>query len=187
MRPCGQGGRQTGEGLNARALVEAIQILRGIGITFEDRFHFGKEIRIGDLEVVLAAMGSKGMFQENPMEGGVAHRLRMLFGKPLCVTKRPSMDPRKGGSVLAVDRNGPKPSGFGKAAGPTRTFPIAQGFAFFDPACPAANGSYVDRSENGNTPMINAPDAQGNEGGPLSNPFPDETEAERGTERILEG
>jgi hypothetical protein len=31
--------------------------------------HFGKEIRIGDLEVVLAAVGPKGMFQENPMDG----------------------------------------------------------------------------------------------------------------------
>jgi hypothetical protein len=69
MRRYGQGGRETVEGLNARALVEAIQILRGIGITFDDLFHFGKEIRIGDLEVVFAAVGSKGMFQENPMEG----------------------------------------------------------------------------------------------------------------------
>lgn len=69
MRPCGQGGRETGEGLNARALVETIQILRGIGITSDDLFHFGKEMRIGDLEVVLAAVGPKGMFQENPMEG----------------------------------------------------------------------------------------------------------------------
>jgi hypothetical protein len=69
MRRYGQGGRETVEGLNARALVETIQILRWIGITFDDMFHFGKEIRIGDLEVVLAAVGPKGMFQENPMDG----------------------------------------------------------------------------------------------------------------------
>ena len=186
MRPYGQGGRETGEGLNARALVETIQTLRGIGITSDDVFHFGKEIRIGDLEVVLTAVGPKGMFQENPMEGGVAHRLRMFFERPLCVTKGPPIDPRKWGCVLAVDSNGHKPSGFGKAAGPTRTLPIAQGFSFFDPAHPAADGSGVGRGENGNTPLIDAPDAQGNEGGSLSNPFPDEAEAQWGMERILE-
>jgi hypothetical protein len=119
MRACGQGGRQTGEGLDARALVETIQILRGIGITLEDRFHFGKEIRIGDLEVVLTAMGPKGMIQENPMESRMTHRFRIFFGKPLCVPKGPPRDPRHGRRVLAVDRNGPKPSGFRKAARPT--------------------------------------------------------------------
>jgi hypothetical protein len=69
MRRYGQGRCETVEGLNARALVETIQILRGVGITFYDMFHFGKEIRIGDLEVVLTAVGPKGMFQENPMDG----------------------------------------------------------------------------------------------------------------------
>ena len=186
MRPCGQGGRETGKGLNAGALVETIQMLRGMGIALEDRFHFGKEIRIGDLEVVLAAMGPKGMVQENPMERGVAHRFRMFFGKPLCVTKGPPRDPWKGGSVLAVESNGPQPSGFGKVARPTRTLPIVQGVAFFDPAHPAADGSDVGRGENGNAPMIDAPEAQGNESGPLSNPFPEEAEAGRGRERILE-
>jgi len=69
MRRYWQGGCETVEGLNARALVETIQILRGVGITFDDMFHFGKEIRIGDLEVVLMAVGPKGVFQENPMDG----------------------------------------------------------------------------------------------------------------------
>ncbi len=97
------------------------------------------------------------------------------------------MDPRKWGSVLAVDSNGHKPSGFGKAAGPTRTLPIAQGFAFFDPPHPAADCFCMGRGENGNAPMVDAPHAQGKDGGPLSKPFPYEAEAERGVERILEG
>ena len=97
------------------------------------------------------------------------------------------MDPRKGGSVLAVQSNGHKPSGFGKAAGPARTLPIAQGFAFLNPACPAVDCFSMGRGENGNAPRVDAPHAQGNDGGPLSNPFPYEAEAERGVERILEG
>lgn len=116
----------------------------------------------------------------------MAHRLRKFFGRPRCVTKGPPMDPRKGGSVLAVDSNGHKPSGFGKTAGPTRTLLIAQGFAFFDPAHPAADCSCMGRGENGNAPRVDAPHAQDNDGGPLSNPFPDEAEAKRGMERILE-
>ena len=97
------------------------------------------------------------------------------------------MDPRKGGSVLAVQSNGHKPSGFGKAAGPARTLPITQGFAFSDPAHPAADCFCMSRGENGNAPMVDASQAQGNEGGTLSNPFPYEAEAQRGVERILEG
>jgi hypothetical protein len=45
----------------------------------------------------------------------------------------------------------------------------------------------MGRGENGNAPRVDAPHAQGNDGGPLSNPFPYEAEAERGVERILEG
>ena len=97
------------------------------------------------------------------------------------------MDPRKWGSVLAVESNGHKPSGFGKAAGPTKTLPIAQGVAFFDPAHPAADCFFMGRGENGNAPRVDAPHAQGKEGGPLSKPFPYEAEAGRGVERILEG
>jgi hypothetical protein len=127
------------------------------------------------------------MVQENPMEGGVTHRFRMFFEKHLCVTKGPPRDPRNGGSVLAVDSDGHKPSGFGKAAGPTRTLPIAQRFAFFDPAHPAVDCFCMGRGENGNAPRVDAPHAQDNDGGPLSNPFPYEAEIERGMERILEG
>jgi hypothetical protein len=97
------------------------------------------------------------------------------------------MDPGKWGSVLAIDSNGHKPSGFGKAAGPTRTLHIAQGFAFFDPAHPAADCGCMGRGEHGNAPMVDVPHAQGNDGGPLSNPLPYEAEAARGVERILEG
>jgi hypothetical protein len=111
----------------------------------------------------------------------------MFFERPLCVTKGPPMDPRKWGSVLAVDSNGHKPSGFGKAAGPTGTLHVAQGFAFFDPAHPEADCFCMGRGENGNAPMVDAPHAQGKDGGPLSKPFPYEAEAERGVERILEG
>jgi hypothetical protein len=45
----------------------------------------------------------------------------------------------------------------------------------------------MGRGENGNAPIVDAPHAQGNDGGPLSNPFPYESEAARGGERILEG
>ena len=97
------------------------------------------------------------------------------------------MDSRKWGSVLAVDSNGHKPSGFGKAAGPTRTLHIDQWFAFFDRAHPAADCFCMGRGENGYALMVDAPHAQGKDGGPLSKPFAYEAEAERGIERILEG
>jgi hypothetical protein len=45
----------------------------------------------------------------------------------------------------------------------------------------------MGRGENGNAPRVDAPHAQGKEGGPLSKPFPYEAEAGRGVERILEG
>lgn len=65
----GQRGGETGECLNTCALIETIQILRKVGIASNDVFHLGKEIRVCDLEIVLTAVGSKGMFQENPMNG----------------------------------------------------------------------------------------------------------------------
>ena len=46
---CGQGGRQTFECSNARALIETLQVLWGIQIAFNDMLHFGKELRIGGL------------------------------------------------------------------------------------------------------------------------------------------
>jgi hypothetical protein len=46
------------------------------------------------------------------------------------------MNPRKWGSLLAVDSNGHKPSGLGKAARSTATLDVAEGLAFFDPAHP---------------------------------------------------
>ena len=64
-----QVGRDTVECLNAGALVKAIQVLWRIRITGDDMFHFGKEIRIGDLQVVLAAVGPQGMLRENPLDG----------------------------------------------------------------------------------------------------------------------
>ncbi len=88
---CGQGGRDTVEGLNARAFIETVYILWRVGITSDDMVHFGKEIRIGDLQVVFAPMGPKGMFQENPMDGGMADRLvdelGMFFEIALCITQ----------------------------------------------------------------------------------------------------
>ena len=69
MSRCGQGGRDAVEGLNARALIETIEILRRVGITSNDMLHLGKEIRIGNLQVVFAPMGSKGVLQENPVDG----------------------------------------------------------------------------------------------------------------------
>jgi hypothetical protein len=53
--------------------------------------HLGKEIRIGNLQVVFAPMGSKGVLQENPMDActadGLSDELRMFFEKPLCITQ----------------------------------------------------------------------------------------------------
>jgi hypothetical protein len=53
--------------------------------------HLGEEIRIGDLQIVFAPMGSKGVLQENPMDActadGLSDELRMFFEKPLCITQ----------------------------------------------------------------------------------------------------
>jgi hypothetical protein len=53
--------------------------------------HLGKEIRIGDLQVVFAPMGSKGVLQENPVDGctadGLSDELRMFFEKSLRITQ----------------------------------------------------------------------------------------------------
>jgi hypothetical protein len=91
MSCCGQGGRDTVEGLNARAFIETVEILRRIAITSDDMLHLGKEIRIGDLQVVFAPMGPKGVFQENPVDActtdGLSDKLRMFFEKPLCITQ----------------------------------------------------------------------------------------------------
>ena len=91
MSRCGQGGRDTVEGLNARAFIETVYILRRVGITSDDMLHLGEEIRIGDLQVVFAPMGSKGVLQENPMDActadGLSDELRMFFEKPLCITQ----------------------------------------------------------------------------------------------------
>jgi hypothetical protein len=87
---CGQGGRDTVEGLNARTFIETVEILWRVGITSDDMLHLGKEIRIGDLQVVFAPMGSQGMLQKNPVDGGttdgLSDNLRMFFEKPLSVT-----------------------------------------------------------------------------------------------------
>jgi hypothetical protein len=90
MSRCGQGGCDTVERLNARAFIETIEILWRVGITSDDMLHLGKEIRIGDLQVVFAPMGSKGVLHENPVDGctadGLSDEIRMFFEKPLCVT-----------------------------------------------------------------------------------------------------
>ena len=63
MSRCRQGGRHTLEGLNAGAFIETIEILWRVGITLDDMLHLGKKIRISDLQVVFAAMGSKRVLQ----------------------------------------------------------------------------------------------------------------------------
>ena len=54
----GQVRRLTLEGLDAGAFIETVQVLRRIEIDVNDVFHFGEEVGIGNLEVVLAAVRS---------------------------------------------------------------------------------------------------------------------------------
>jgi len=91
MSRCRKGGRDTVEGLNARAFIETVKMIRRMGITPDDMVHLGKEVRICYLQVVFAPMGSKGVLQENPLDGctadGPSDELRMFFEKPLRITQ----------------------------------------------------------------------------------------------------
>ena len=44
------------ERLNACAFIETVQIFRRVEIKIDDVFHFREEIRIGNLQVILAAV-----------------------------------------------------------------------------------------------------------------------------------
>ena len=87
----GQGGSETFERLDACTLVETVQVLRWMGIVFNDMFHLWEKIRIGNLQIVFSAMGTQCMVQEDPMDGcttdWAANGLRVLFEIPLYVTQ----------------------------------------------------------------------------------------------------
>lgn len=187
---CGQGGSETFKCLNARALVETVQVLQGTEIAFNDMFHFGKEICIGDLQVVFSEVGPQCMLQENSMNGCTADRLadvlRVFFEILLCVTQLPPMNTRKWGCLLAVDSNSHKPSGFGKTARSTTTLDIGEGLAFFYPTHPPTDCFLMGGGENGNAPMVNSSNAQGGDGGPLPKSSLYQGTAGRGAERLLD-
>jgi len=90
-RCCRQVRRQTLEGLNTRAFIKTIQVLRRVEIEFDDVFHLGEEIRIGYLKVILAAVRSQHMFQKDSVYSRTTDRtaedLGMFFEITLCITQ----------------------------------------------------------------------------------------------------
>jgi len=65
----------------------------------------------------------------------------------------------------------PKPGSFRKTAMSTATLNISEGFPLFNPAHPSENCFWMGVSENRNAPVVNAPHAQGGNGGALPSPF----------------
>ena len=70
--PCRQVRCQTLECLDTGAFVEAEQVVRRVEIKIDDVFHFGEEIRIGYLEVVLPTVGAQGVLQKDSLDGRTA-------------------------------------------------------------------------------------------------------------------
>lgn len=90
--------RQTFESLDAGAFVKTIQVFGRIQIEINNMFHLGKEIRIGYLQIVAAAVRLQRMFSQDSLYGraadGTTYRLRVLLEMLLCVAQRPVIDSR---------------------------------------------------------------------------------------------
>ena len=57
------------ERLDAGTLIETVAVFRGGLISVNDMFHFGEEVRVGDLEVIFVAMGSQRVIHKYAMYG----------------------------------------------------------------------------------------------------------------------
>ena len=72
--------------------------------------HFGEEVRIGNLKVVLLAVGSQGVLKKDAPYGGTANRsaedFRVFVKIVVGVTQRPRVDSGKRRALLAVDGDG---------------------------------------------------------------------------------
>ena len=67
---CRQVGCEAFEGLDAGAFVIAVEVFGRVELAADDVLHLGEEIRIGDLQIVLAAVGLEDMLGEDALYGG---------------------------------------------------------------------------------------------------------------------
>jgi len=158
------------EGLDAGAFVEAEEIRRRVEIEVDDVLHLGEEVRVGDLEIVPAAMGSQGMLLEDAMDGGMADRAAeqrgVLREVALGVPQGPGVDPRQRRGVLTIDRDRPQACGFLQATWPTRARQVEEGVAGLAASYPPADGAGMGLRGHGDHALREPFQAQGHDAGP---------------------
>ena len=94
-RNCGKIRRQPSDCLNPCTLVKTKQILRWVEVQIDDRFHFRKEIWIGNLQEVAHPMRMQGMSCENTAESCATYITSYDIGVGIkivfCIAERPPL------------------------------------------------------------------------------------------------
>jgi len=124
-----------------------------VKIAADDVLHLGEEIRIGDLQVVLAAVGLEDMLGEDALYGGptdgCADRLGVFFEIAVSIAQRPLTDSREGRAFLAIHSDSHKARGFREKPWASAAWHVCQRAAFLRPEYPPIYGSGMSFSENG--------------------------------------
>ena len=112
MFSCRQVGCEAFESLDAGTFVIAVKVFGRVKIAVDNMPHLREEIRIGDLQVVLATVGLEDMLGENALYGGPTDGsvdiLGVFFEIAVSIAQGPSKDSRQGRAFLAINSDSHK-------------------------------------------------------------------------------